>query len=227
MSSPERAPDSQSVAPDTKEPPRPAPTRLLLVRHGESTWNQERRVQGQLDPTLSELGRRQARALADRLRGRRLAAFYSSDLRRAWQTAELVAEAVGAAPVPLPGLREIALGAWEGKTREDLMAEFPAEWEAWARRPSWDIVPGGEGAGSFEARVLATLAEVQRDLARGDVLCLTHGGVIQVALGSVVVPGRGSDGLFPFLIENCSVTVLQRTGVRTVVTAVNDTCHLS
>lgn len=227
MSSPERAPDSQSVAPDTKEPPRPAPTRLLLVRHGESTWNQERRVQGQLDPTLSELGRRQARALADRLRGRRLAAFYSSDLRRAWQTAELVAEAVGAAPVPLPGLREIALGAWEGKTREELMAEFPAEWEAWARRPSWDIVPGGEGAGSFEARVLATLAEVQRDLARGDVLCLTHGGVIQVALGSVVVPGRGSDGLFPFLIENCSVTVLQRTGVRTVVTAVNDTCHLS
>lgn len=227
MSSPERAPDSQSVAPDTKEPPRPAPTRLLLVRHGESTWNQERRVQGQLDPTLSELGRRQARALADRLRGRRLAAFYSSDLRRAWQTAELVAEAVGAAPVPLPGLREIALGAWEGKTREELMAEFPAEWESWARRPSWDIVPGGEGAGSFEARVLATLAEVQRDLARGDVLCLTHGGVIQVALGSVVVPGRGSDGLFPFLIENCSVTVLQRTGVRTVVTAVNDTCHLS
>ena len=124
-------------------------------------------------------------------------------------------------------LREIALGAWEGKTREDLIAEYPAEWEAWTRRPSWDLVPGGEGAGRFEARVLATLAHVQADLAAGDVLCLTHGGVIQVLLGSVVAPGRGSDGLFPFVIENCSLTVLQRTGSRTVVISVNDVCHLS
>ena len=231
MSSPERAPDSQSAAPDTKEPPRPSRSRLLLVRHGESTWNQEQRVQGQHDPPLSERGRRQARELAEglgqRLAGRRLAAFYSSDLRRAWETAEAVGAAVGRAPVPLPGLREIALGAWEGKTREELIAEYPAEWEAWTRRPSWDLVPGGERAGPFETRVLATLAKVQADLAAGDVLCLTHGGVIQVVLGSVVAPGQGSDGVFPFLIENCSVTVLQRTGARVVVTAVNDTCHLS
>jgi probable phosphoglycerate mutase len=227
MSSPERAPDSQSAAPDTKQASRPAPARLLLVRHGESTWNSERRVQGQHDPPLSSRGREQARELAGRLAGLRLAAFYSSDLRRAWETAQPIAEVIGREPTPLPGLREIALGEWEGKTREELMAEFPAEWAEWARKPSWDIVPGGEGAAPFEERVLATLAALQADLERGDVLCVTHGGVIQVALGSVVAPGRGSDGLFPFLIENCSLTVLQRTATRTVVTAVNDTCHLS
>jgi broad specificity phosphatase PhoE len=59
------------------------------------------------------------------------------------------------------------------------------------------------------------------------VICVIHGGVIQVLLGSVVAPDQGSDGLFPFVIENCSLTVLQRTGLRTVVTAVNDVCHLS
>ena len=239
MSSPERAPISEAAAPvpspvpsaapapDTKEPPRPLPSRVLLVRHGESTWNAERRVQGQHDPPLSEFGRRQAGQLAARLAGRPLVALYSSDLRRAWQTAEPIAEAVGLEAIPLQGLREIALGDWEGKTREELAREFPEEWEAWSQRPSWDLVPSGEGAGPFERRVRETLAWILSRHTVGDVLCVTHGGVIQVALGSVVAPRRGSDGLFPFVIENCSLTVLQRSSSRTVVTAVNDTCHLS
>jgi broad specificity phosphatase PhoE len=227
MSSPERAPILQGAAPDTKESPRISASRLLLVRHGESTWNREHKVQGQHDPPLSPLGLEQARRLATRLAGERLAAFYSSDLRRAWQTAEAVAAELGLQPVPLPGLREIALGAWEGKTREELVAEYPAEWEAWARHPSWDLVPGGEGAAPFERRVLTTLAGIQADHPTGDVLCLTHGGFIQVALGSTVAPGRGSDGTFPFRIDNCSISAFLRTDRRTVVTAVNDTCHLS
>jgi probable phosphoglycerate mutase len=233
MSSPERAQisniaaDSAPVAPDTKEPSRKLPSRLFLVRHGESTWNAERRVQGQHDPPLSRRGRQQARELAARLGDHPVAGFYSSDLRRAWETAEPLGENLGREPRPLPGLREIALGQWEGKTREELMQEFPAEWETWSQRPSWDIVPGGEGAGAFARRVLATLASIQAEHPIGDVICVTHGGVIQVLLGSVVAPDKGSDGLFPFVIENCSLTVLQRTGTRTVVTAVNDVCHLA
>jgi broad specificity phosphatase PhoE len=236
MSSPERAPISNAttsttpsapVAPETKEPSRKLPSRLLLVRHGESTWNWERRVQGQHDPPLSRRGKQQARELAARLADHHVAGFYSSDLRRAWETAEPLAENLGREPLPLPGLREIALGAWEGKTRQELMAEFPDQWEAWSVRPSWDIVPGGEGAEAFERRVLDTMGRLMAEHPIGDVLCVTHGGVIQVMLGSVVAPGRGSDGLFPFVIENCSMNVLQRTGSRTVVTAVNDVCHLS
>lgn len=233
MSSPERAQISNDaapsapVAPDTKEPSRKLPSRLFLVRHGESTWNAERRVQGQHDPPLSRKGRQQARELAARLDGHHVAAFYSSDLRRARETAEPLAESLAREPVELTGLREIALGEWEGKTGEELREEYPAEWEAWSQRPSWDVVPGGEGAAPFERRVLATLADIQAEHPIGDVVCVTHGGVIQVLLGSVVSPDRGSDGLFPFVIENCSLTVLQRAGSRTVVTSVNDVCHLS
>lgn len=167
----------------------------------------------------------QARELAARLAGHPLVGFYCSDLCRARQTAEPIAEAVGMEAMSLPGLREVALGAWEGKTREELIAEFPAEWEAWVQAPSWDLVPGGEGAGPFEHRVTATLEGILNSHMGGDVLCVTHGGVIQVALLDVV--GRRSGGNFPFLIQNCSLTVIQRARGRTVVTAVNDICHLS
>ena len=167
----------------------------------------------------------QALEVAERLAGRRLAGFYCSDLVRTRQTAELIASAVGMDPVPDGGLREIALGAWEGKTRRELMDEFPELWERWTREPDWDLVPGGEGAAPFAARVAAALRRILEAHPHGDVLCVTHGGVIQVALLHVV--GRGSRGIFPFLIENCSLTVIQRTARRTVVTTVNDTCHLS
>ncbi|HKF78256.1 MAG TPA: histidine phosphatase family protein [Candidatus Dormibacteraeota bacterium] len=208
---------------DTERPP--TRSRLLLVRHGESTWNRARRIQGQLDPPLSDRGLTQARELAERLSGRSLAGFYCSDLARAQQTAEALVDAVGLEPTPEVGLREIMLGAWEGKTRDELEAEFPEEWAAWMRRPSWDLVPGGEGEAPFADRVTATLGEIRARHPGGDVLCVTHGGVIQVGILEVV--GRGSGGFFPFMIENCSLTVIQRRNGRAVVTSVNDTCHLS
>jgi broad specificity phosphatase PhoE len=163
--------------------------------------------------------------VAERFVGHRLEAIYSSDLVRARRTAELISVAAGLEPATDPGLREIALGAWEGKTREELIDEYPELWERWSREPDWDIVPGGEGARPFADRVNATLERIRERHPHGDVLCVTHGGVIQVAVLDVV--GRASRGAFPFLIENCSLTVIQRTGRRTVVTAVNDTCHLS
>jgi 2,3-bisphosphoglycerate-dependent phosphoglycerate mutase len=225
MSNPEQAP-AQRAAPDTAEEYiHLAPSRLLLVRHGESTWNVAHRIQGQLDPPLSEQGFVQARELAARLAGHELAGFYTSDLCRAHQTAEPIELAVGRQATPMVGLREIALGEWEGKTRHELMVEYPEQWARWSRHPSWDIVPGGEGAAPFQHRVTETLEELRRRHPEGDVLCVTHGGVIQVALLNVV--GRHSTGLFPFLIENASLTVVQRMRGRTVVTAVNDTCHLS
>jgi broad specificity phosphatase PhoE len=166
----------------------------------------------------------QAFEVAKRLAGNAIAGFYSSDLTRARQTAEPIASAVGFEPVSEPGLREVALGEWEGKTREELMEEFPEEWARWTRDPDWDIVPGGEGAAPFRDRVVAALARLHERHPHGDVVCVTHGGVIQVALLEVL--GRPVRGFFHFLIDNCSITVIQRGRHRTVVTSVNDTCHL-
>jgi broad specificity phosphatase PhoE len=132
---------------------------------------------------------------------------------------------LGVEAVPMRQLREIALGAWEGKTREELIAEFPELWLAWTEEPDWDIIPGGEGAMPFERRVRRAIADLFATHQGGDVVVVTHGGVIQAALAGVV--GRRTRGVFPFVIHNASLTVLQRFDDRTVVTAVNDTCHLA
>jgi broad specificity phosphatase PhoE len=197
---------------------------LLLVRHGQSTWNQERRIQGQLDPPLSDVGRRQAEQLGQRLAGREFAGFYSSDLKRAAETAQLVSEALNIAPKPMPELREIYLGQWEGLRTEDLADRFPEAWASWAEEPNWDLVPGGEGSVAFEARVGRALDALFRRHPQGDVLVVTHGGVIQIALHHVV--GRPGRGIFPFRIQNASVSVLERRNGRVVVSGVNDIGHL-
>jgi broad specificity phosphatase PhoE len=210
--------------PELPLPATPPPARLLLVRHGQSTWNREHRIQGQLDPPLSTLGRRQATQVARRLAHRRLAGFYSSDLKRAFETADLISAAVAATPTPSPGLREIYLGSWEGLTTEELARRFPKEWVLWTQEPSWDLVPGGEGAVPFEARVNLELDSIFARHPDGDVLVVTHGGVIQVALHRVV--GRPNHGLFPFRIENASISVIEKRNGRFVVSGVNDTSHL-
>src|SRR5258708_1964765 len=99
---------------------------MILVRHGQSTWNREHRIQGQLDPPLSGEGRRQAELLGRRLAGRRLAGFYASDLKRAFETAQAIESLVDLKPDPTAGLREIYLREWEGLRTPDIPHRFPA-----------------------------------------------------------------------------------------------------
>jgi probable phosphoglycerate mutase len=197
---------------------------LLLVRHGQSTWNSEHRIQGQLDPPLSDEGRRQAERVGWRIAGRRLAGLYSSDLKRAFETAQAIEAATGLRAEPMAGLREIFLGEWEGLRTDDLAQRFPEAWASWTDEPDWDLVPGGEGAALFETRVAAALDEILGRHAQGDVVVVTHGGVIQIALHRVI--GRPSRGLFPFKIQNASISVIERRDGRMVIGGVNDTSHL-
>jgi len=196
----------------------------MLVRHGQSTWNREHRIQGQLDPPLSTEGRRQAELVGRRLAGRRIEGFYASDLKRAWETAEAIGAAIGLAPEASPGLREIYLGEWEGLRTDELAQRFPDAWARWNEEPDWDVVPGGEGAEPFESRVAAALDAIFERHAHGDILVVTHGGVIQVALHRVV--GRPSHGLFPFKIQNASISVVEKRDGRMIIDGSNDIGHL-
>jgi len=126
--------------------------------------------------------------------------------------------------VPRPGLREIGLGEWEGLNRDDLAVRYPELWARWQQRPSWDLVPQGEPAAAFEARVAAEMESLYARHPRGDVLVVSHGGVIQVALSRFL--GRSSDGVFPFRIENASISVLEERRGRTIISRVNDIGHL-
>jgi probable phosphoglycerate mutase len=124
----------------------------------------------------------------------------------------------------MPGLREIFLGEWEGLRTEELAERFPAAWASWNEEPDWDLVPGGEGAEPFETRVVAAVDSILERHHHGDVVVVTHGGVIQIALHRVI--GRASRGLFPFKIQNASISVIEKRDHRLIIGGVNDTSHL-
>jgi broad specificity phosphatase PhoE len=127
-------------------------------------------------------------------------------------------------PDPVPGLREIYLGEWEGLRTTEIAERFPEAWARWGQEPDWDVVPGGEGAARFERRVVGALDAIRESHPLGDVLVITHGGVIQVALHRVV--GRPSHGLFPFKIQNASMSVIEHVQDRMVIAGSNDVAHL-
>jgi broad specificity phosphatase PhoE len=152
-------------------------TTLLLARHGETDWNRARRWQGFADRPLTERGKAQARALAERLADIALDAVYSSDLRRARETAEAVTVAQGLEVIQLPELREVDVGSWEGLTRDEAEERFPKGFQRWRDGGTgWD---DGETYGEMSRRVLEALDRIARDREGGRVLIVTHGGPIR------------------------------------------------
>lgn len=154
-------------------------TRLVAIRHGETAWNAERRLQGQLDIPLNAVGERQAARLAEALRHEGLELVVASDLGRAWCTAQALALPLGLPLTPEPGLRERAFGAMEGHTYEDIESRWP-EWAArWkARDPAFAAPGGGESLRDFYARCVATVERVARAHAGQTLALVCHGGVL-------------------------------------------------
>jgi broad specificity phosphatase PhoE len=168
-------------------------TTILLVRHGETDWNIERRVQGHTDRPLTEAGRAQARALADELEGEPIDAVYSSDLERARETARVVAERRGLDVTAIPELREKHFGTWEGLTDDEVLVRFPE-----ARRGHWG---DAETTEQVSQRVLGALRRIAGAHPGRRVLVVTHGGPVRAVLLHCAAEIEGP-------IANCHVTRL-------------------
>jgi len=141
---------------------------LLIARHGETDWNREGRWQGWADPPLNDTGRAQARRLAEELRDLPFDAAYSSDLRRARETAEIVAAPHGVPVIEDPGLREIDIGSWSGLTRSEIQERFPA-----------GSRPDGETHEQHAARTREAVQRIARQNEGRRVLVVGHGGTIR------------------------------------------------
>jgi probable phosphoglycerate mutase len=153
-------------------------TTLIVIRHGETAWNRERRMQGTTDTPLSEVGLAQARALGRRLAGRTFAALYTSDLARARDTARAIAEHTGRDFVTDPRLQERRFGIFEGLTAEEIVARFPEEHARFASRDPDYAVPGGESARGFTQRCIGCLAEIAVRHRGNEVVIVSHGLVL-------------------------------------------------
>lgn len=155
-------------------------TRIIAIRHGETAWNVDTRIQGHLDIPLNDTGRWQASRLGAALAGEPLAAIYASDLGRAHQTAQAVGEAAGLAVVADAGLRERAFGLFEGKTFAEIEATWPDQALLWRRRDP-DFEPaGGESLLRFRARIVATLNRLAARHPGEQIVLVGHGGVMDV-----------------------------------------------
>lgn len=157
------------------------PTTLCLIRHGETAWNAERRIQGQLDIPLNATGEAQARATAAALHGQHFDAAFCSDLARAHATALATTEHLGITLTPDTQLRERHYGLFQGLTYTEAEQRHPEDFARHtAREPDYAFPDGGESLIRFGARVLAAIERIAEAHAGGRVLIVTHGGVLDI-----------------------------------------------
>lgn len=159
-------------------------TDLWLVRHGQTDWNLEGRWQGQspLAPGLNALGRAQALAVRDQLKGVHISTVYSSDLLRARQTAKLIAEPLGLTVTLEPRLREINLGVWEGMPSDEIEQLYPHELAERARDPLHAQAPQGESPLGVSRRVTAAVDDIAARYPGESVLIVAHGVSLAVII---------------------------------------------
>jgi broad specificity phosphatase PhoE len=152
-------------------------TRVVLLRHGRTAWNAERRMQGRLDPPLDETGQAQAQAVAPVVAGLAPSLLVSSDQWRALQTALVVGEATGLEPRKEPRLRETDVGQWQGLVDTEVEAGWPGALDRWRVDPAF-APPDGESRVDAAERALPVLRELVDGAADGTAVLVAHGGVI-------------------------------------------------
>lgn len=154
--------------------------RLLVARHGQTAWNATGRYQGQTDIPLDDTGRRQARALAGHLSDEPIRAIYASDLRRAHETAEIVAERHDCSVQADPRLREISFGRWEGRTHQEIEDHESQALAAWHDDPMNARPPRGETLAQVVSRVAPVLAELTSRHSGQIALIVGHGAALRL-----------------------------------------------
>jgi broad specificity phosphatase PhoE len=198
--------------------------RLLLVRHGATAWNTESRIIGRTDFPLSDHGKRQARQLADRLTHEGIAAIYTSNMKRAIETAAAIADSCRLSPRVDDRLREMDFGRWEGLTLDDVQNRFSESFMAWKSGNPLVGPPDGESPESLARRVQSFVDDLVARHMGQSVLVVSHGGVFQAMVFLIMnIPFRNG---WHFYMYNGSISELWLTAKKAVMVSLNDTHHL-
>ena len=198
---------------------------LLIVRHGETEWNAEGRIQGHTDIGLSENGAQQARSLGQRLADRQIDVAYSSDLKRTSETARL---ALGHRNVVLnetPRLREYHKGIFEGMTLTEIQTQFPDEYPKYLEKDLSYAPEGGETTRDVSTRMASIFQEIKAEHLDETVLVVSHGGALRAAMVSLL--GMPLEGNWSFVFGNCGLTMVDTFADNAVLRLFNDTSHLN
>ena len=203
------------------------PTRIVLIRHGQTAWNVATRIQGHTDEPLNERGRWQAAQTAQVLADAGFAAIYTSDLLRARDTALALAQAQPAAvaPVDVPDLRERHFGSFEGATFHEIDTQWPQAAQSWRQRELDFAPPGGETLAQFNARVLSAATLLAARHAGQAIAIVSHGGVLDCLYRAAV--GVALNAPRSWLLGNASINRLLYTGRGFTLVGWSDDAHLA
>ncbi len=195
-------------------------TTILLIRHGQTDWNINGRWQGHTDVPLNETGKAQARALAQRLQNWPVRALYTSDLQRAYTTAEILGEAWGIRPIPSPRWRERDVGLFSGMTTEEIREQYSEFVSDGVVHP-----PNGEGPEELYQRVNQAFDELLARHQGQMIAVVSHGGTLRAIVNRVL--GLPADMFTRFSLGgNTGLTIIRETGGVLYVETLNDTAHL-
>lgn len=199
-------------------------TRIIAIRHGETAWNVDTRIQGQLDIPLNTMGRWQASRVAQALAEESIQAIYASDLLRAWETAGAIAQATGLPLQANEGLRERGFGDFQGKTFAEIEALWPEQSRQWrARHPEW-APPGGESLIALRARIVAAASELAARHLGEQIVLVAHGGVMDVLYRAAT--GQPEQAPRSWQLGNAAINRLLWTPEGFTVVGWSDTRHL-
>ena len=197
-------------------------TRIYLVRHGETAWNQDKRYQGQTDIPLTEKGREQAQRAAERLAGVGASFLISSDLSRALDTAAVIGQRLGLSVISCPLWRERNYGRWEGLTRTEIQNLYPEEWQQVHKDPVSTAPGGGEALTELQERSVKAVKRILTEYPGDTGIVVSHGGLLRALLAWI--EGHSQPRHF---LDNGGISLVQGTDVRDLeVVSVNDVSHL-
>jgi alpha-ribazole phosphatase len=199
-------------------------TKVIFIRHGQTSWNKEKKYQGHSDISLNETGFRQAELVGKRLAKEKVNAIYSSDLLRACQTAELIAQYHALPVIRKQDLREINFGEWEGLTYQEIMNSWPEILTTMYSQPSKTCPPQGENFDRVRQRVSRALQQCIVKHQNETIVIVSHGGTMRVILCAAL--GIDLDKMWFIRQDSTAINIIQYFDHQVVVSLVNDICHI-
>ncbi|MCX7923282.1 MAG: histidine phosphatase family protein [Clostridia bacterium] len=199
-------------------------TTLYLVRHGETQWNKENRCQGCIDIELNKDGLKQAKAIAQKLVQENIDIIHSSELKRAYCTADIIAESLGLGVIRSKALNEINFGDWEGLTFEEMKNKPNYSYDEWRVSPHKAAIPGEGSLKNVQDRAMDYINKIIKDNLGKNILVVSHGGVIKTIILGML--GIGLEAYNKFYIANTALSIIKIDNERTYIKTLNDTCHL-
>jgi len=195
------------------------PTKIILIRHGETYLSLKRVYYGKTDTFLTANGRRQAEKVGKYLLGKDIDRVYSSNLKRAFNFAKI---AFGGFFIERsPELREIDFGIFERLTHKRIMRKYPREYSRWLNDPFASVIPRGDHLGDFRKRVRFFLKKIIRENLNKTLAVVTHAGPIRIILNDIIKP----ENIWSFKVDLASVNIINYTGGKPEVEVVNHTLY--